>query len=226
MNLRVLVCLLVLGAACKSAPPPRPPSADALSARSPAPAPASAAKKRVVFLGDSLTAGFGLPAGAAFPARSQARRDAAGLAFEVTNAGISGDTSAGALRRLDWIFQRPVDVLWVCLGANDGLRGLPVEALEQNLLALVRRAQAKGAKVVLAGMQLPRNYGADFRDRFAAVFPRVAQQTGAVLLPFLLEGVAGDPALNLPDGIHPNAQGQERVAAHVYAGLVPVLRGL
>lgn len=217
------LCLLVLfSAGCKSAPPSSPPARPA--AELSAPTPTAPPKKRLVFLGDSLTAGYGLPASAAFPAHVRTRLEAAGLAYEVTNAGVSGDTSAGGLRRLDWIFQRPIDVLWVCLGANDGLRGLSVDALATNLSTLVRRAQGKGAKVVLAGMRLPRNYGAEYRARFDAVFPRVAKETGAAFLPFLLEGVAGDATLNLPDGIHPNAQGHERVAALVFAHLEPLLR--
>ena len=209
------------GQAAIIVPPASSPAAAGTASVATAPV---AARKRLVFLGDSLTAGYNLPAAQAFPARIEARLRADGLPFDVVNAGVSGDTSAGGLRRLDWLFRAPVDVLYVCLGANDGLRGQPLDALEKNLREIVSRARARGAHVVLAGMRLPRNYGGDFRGGFDEVFGRVATSLQVPLLPFLLEGVAGDPALNQADGLHPTAEGAERVAAHVYTHLSPILR--
>ncbi len=169
----------------------------------------------VVFLGDSLTAGLGLAEEEAFPARVAARAAAAGRSMRVVNAGVSGDTSAGGLARLDWLLRQRPDLLVVELGANDGLRGLPVEMTEANLRAIVSRTRAAGVGVLLVGIQVPPNYGPDYARRFAAVFPRLAGELDVPLVPFLLEGVAGEPALNLPDGIHPTAQGHERLAANV-----------
>lgn len=186
-------------------------------------APAPAEAPRLVFLGDSLTTGYGLDAREAFPALIQDRVRARGWTWTVVNAGVSGDTTAGALRRLDRIFRRKVDVLFVCLGANDGLRGLPPEASERNLRAIVARAKREGAQVVLAGMRLPENYGPDYRTRFEAMYARIARQERVALLPFLLEGVALRPELNQNDGIHPNAEGTRRVAGRVWSTLEPIL---
>lgn len=177
----------------------------------------------VVFLGDSLTAGYGLDAEQAFPHLVEEALEADGFAVETVNAGVSGDTTAGGLSRLDWLLRQEPDVLVVGLGGNDGLRGLDLEASEANLRAIVERAQAAGAEVLLLGMLIPPNYGPDYTEAFAAMYPRLAQETGARLLPFLLDGVAGDPALNLPDGIHPNAEGQQVVAETVASHLRPML---
>lgn len=186
-------------------------------------APAPAEAPRLVFLGDSLTAGYGLDAREAFPALIQERIRARGWTWTVVNAGVSGDTTAGALRRLDRVFRKKVDVLFVCLGANDGLRGLPPEASEGNLRAIVARGKREGAQVVLAGMRLPENYGPDYRARFEAMYARIARQERVALLPFLLEDVALQPGLNQNDGIHPNAEGTRRVAGRVWSALEPVL---
>lgn len=186
-------------------------------------APAPAEAPRLVFLGDSLTAGYGLDAREAFPSLIQERITAKGWTWTVVNAGVSGDTTAGALRRLDRIFRQKVDVLFVCLGANDGLRGLPPEASERNLRAIVARAKREGAQVVLAGMRLPENYGPDYRARFEAMYARTARQERVPLLPFLLEEVALRPELNQNDGIHPNAEGTRRVAGRVWSTLEPIL---
>ena len=167
---------------------------------------------RVLFLGTSLTAGYGLSEDAAYPARLAARLADEGYPIEAINAGVSGDTSAGGLERLSWLLRDPPDWIFVELGANDGLRGLPVEATEANLLEVIERAQAAGAQAIVAGMLMPPNYGESYTRDFAALFPRVAETAGVRLLPFLLDGVAGDPSLNLPDGIHPNAEGHERIA--------------
>jgi acyl-CoA thioesterase-1 len=188
------------------------------------PAPARAAERVVVALGDSLTAGFGVTAGEAYPARLAERLQREGYPHRVVNAGVSGDTSAGGLARIDWVLRARPEVVVVALGANDGLRGQPPEALERNLEAIVRRLQAAGARVLLAGMLVPPNYGADYGRRFAAVYPAVARRTGVPLMPFLLDGVAADPRLNQPDGIHPTAEGHRVVAERLWPHLVPLLR--
>lgn len=187
----------------------------------------AAAPGRVVILGDSITAGYGLddPAQQAYPALLQREIDAAGLPFTIVNAGVSGDTTAGGLRRVDWVLGPGAAVLVVALGGNDGLRGIPPRQTAENLAAIIRRALAKvpGIVVIVAGMQMPENMGHEFAEQFQAVFPRVAMENHAILVPFLLEGVGGLPGLNQPDRIHPTAQGQERVAANVWAVLQPVL---
>ncbi len=174
-------------------------------------------------LGDSLTAGLGLPADQAFPALLQQRINRAQLPFDAVNAGVSGDTSAGGLRRLNWVLSDDVHVLVVALGANDGLRGLPVAEMRRNLTAIVESARKRGVIVLVAGMEAPPNMGAEYTSAFRAVFRDVAQEHGATLLPFLLDGVAGDPALNQADGIHPNAEGARRVADLVWRALEPLL---
>ncbi len=194
-------------------------------AEAPAPRPAAPSPTRtVVILGDSLTAGLGLPEAQAYPALLQARLRREGLPWTVVNAGVSGDTTAGGLARLDWIYRRKVDVLMVALGANDGLRGLPLKETEANLRAILRRGRKEGSRLVLAGMQMPENLGPEYRRGFEALFPRVAKEEGALLIPFLLEGVAMDPALNQADGIHPNAEGARRVEATVWPTLAPLVR--
>ena len=179
----------------------------------------------VLCVGDSLTAGYGLSKDEAFPALLAARLRAAGHSNEVINAGVSGDTTAGGLRRVDWLLRQPVDVLVLALGANDGLRGLSPEAAETNLTQLIERVRAKhpDARVLLCGMKAPPNLGPDYAARLEAVYPRLARATGATLLPFLLEGVAGVPALNQADGIHPTAEGQRVIADAVWAKLEPLL---
>ncbi len=177
-----------------------------------------------MFLGDSLTAGLGLAKEQAFPALIDARLRAEGRPWKVVNAGVSGDTTAGGVARLDWIYQQKVDVLFVCLGANDGLRGIPVAETERNLRIILERARKEGTRVVLAGVQLPENYGTDYRTAFAGIFPRLAKAYRVPLLPFLLEGVAMNPRLNQPDGIHPTAEGARIVADHVWMALDQTLR--
>jgi acyl-CoA thioesterase I len=196
--------------------------------RTPAVAAAQAPEERplVVFLGDSLTAGYGLSAEEAFPAHVERELGARGLPVRVLNAGVSGDTSAGGRERLAWFLDQRPAIVVVALGANDGLRGQPVAATEANLRDIVERSQAAGARVVLAGIRIPPNYGPDYRRGFEAIYPRLAAEYGVALIPFLLEGVAADPALNLPDGIHPNADGQKIVAATVAAALEPIVADL
>jgi len=170
----------------------------------------------VVFLGDSLSAGYELPADEAFPAVLGRRLASAGRAVRIVNAGVSGDTTAGGLARVDWVLRQNPDVFVLELGANDGLRGLDLAETEANLRAIAERARAAGARVLLCGMRLPPNYGAEYVEAFEAVFPRVAADLGLDLMPFLLEGVAGEPELNLADGIHPNAAGHAHLAERIH----------
>ena len=176
----------------------------------------------IVALGDSLTAGLGVGVEEAYPALLEARLRREGFDYRVVNAGVSGDTSAGGLRRLDWALKLKPQVLIVALGANDGLRGQPPAALRANLTQIVERARGAGARVLLAGMRVPPNYGDEYARAFAAVYASVARATGVPIAPFLLDGVAGDPRLNQADGIHPTAEGQRVIAEHLW----PHLRSL
>ena len=182
----------------------------------------------ILFLGDSITAGNGLELSEAFPALIQQKIDAKGWRFKAVNAGQSGDTSAGALDRLNWLLKNPVEVLVLELGGNDGLRGLPVESTRKNLQLIIDRTKEKypSARVVIAGMKVPPNMGREYGEQFAAIYAGLAKKNKAPLIPFVLEGVGGVPALNLPDGIHPTAKGQEIVAATVWKTLEPVLRSI
>ena len=184
--------------------------------------------KIILFLGDSITAGYGLDPSQAYPALIQEKIDAKGWQFKVVNAGQSGDTSAGGLSRMDWLLRSPVDVLVLELGGNDGLRGLPVETTKKNLQAIIDRTRAKypAAKIVLAGMMVPPNMGRDYGQKFEAIFRDIAKKNQAALIPFVLEGVGGVRDLNLSDSIHPSAKGQEIVAANVWKVLEPVLRSM
>jgi acyl-CoA thioesterase-1 len=179
----------------------------------------------VLFLGTSLTAGLGLDPQEAYPAIIQHKIDEAGLRHLVVNAGVSGETSAGARQRIDWLLRRRVAVLVVETGANDGLRGQDPDATRANLQAICdrSRAQSPPPKLVLAAMEALPNYGAEYRRRFRAIYAELARSCGAVLVPFLLDGVAGHPDLNQADGIHPTAEGQKRVAENVWKALGPVL---
>jgi acyl-CoA thioesterase-1 len=185
--------------------------------------PAPGNERVVVALGDSLTAGFGVAGDEAWPALIEARLKREGYPYRVVNAGVSGDTTAGGLRRVDWVLRNRPEVAVVALGANDGLRGLGTDAMEANLLAIVERFRAGGARVLVAGMEVPPNYGAAYARAFRGVFPDVARRTGAALMPFLLDGVAADPRLNLADGIHPNAAGHRAIAERVWPHLVALL---
>ncbi len=186
----------------------------------------TAPRKTIVFLGDSLSAGLGVKPQEAFPALVEQKIRQSGLPFEVVNAGVSGDTTAGGLRRIDWLLQRPVDVLVLELGANDGLRGFPVADIKANLQAMIAKAKAKNPemKIVVAGMQMPPNLGGEYADKFRQVFAEVAQANNALMIPFLLEGVGGSRELNQGDQIHPNARGHEVVAEVVWKTLEPLLR--
>lgn len=179
----------------------------------------------ILFLGDSLTAGLGVQESQAYPALIQEKIRAAHLPYEVINAGLSGDTTAGGLSRLDWILQKPIDVLVLALGANDGLRGLPVDQMKANLQAIIDKVKATNpqVKIVLAGMRMPPNLGGDYATKFAAVFPELAEKNHATLVPFLLEGVGGHTDLNQADHMHPTAAGHKVVAENVWKVLEPLL---
>jgi acyl-CoA thioesterase-1 len=226
-GLPVLVCALVLAGCSDRAA--REPAAE------PGTAPAAAApgaasdpdrlpdRPRIVAYGDSLTAGLGLVEQEAYPAVLQRRIDEAGYEFEVVNAGLSGDTSAGAVRRLDWALDGDVRVLIVAFGGNDGLRGLPVAQMKENLKEIITRARERNIVVILAGMEAPPNFGQEYATAFRQAFRDVAREERVLFIPFLLNNVAGRSELNQPDGIHPNRRGAEVVAENVWTVLSPLL---
>jgi acyl-CoA thioesterase-1 len=219
----VVSSVAALMAAC-GAPANTPPAvADATQQPAAAQSPKISVRPRIVALGDSLTAGLGLPAAEAYPSLLQQRIDAGGFDYEVVNAGVSGDTSAGGLSRLDWALEGDVRVLIVALGGNDALRALPADELKQNLSRIIERAQAAHIDVLLAGMEAPPNFGRDYLVTFHQVYPSLASRYHVAFLPFLLDGVAGDTALNQRDGIHPTAQGARIVADNVWTVLKPIL---
>ncbi|MCG6921975.1 MAG: arylesterase [Acidobacteria bacterium] len=229
LGLGLIVGLAGLG--CRDASPPADTSA------TPAPTPTTEAggealtsegsdnRPVILFVGTSLTAGHGLEITESFPAVFQRKLDAAGLGYRVVNAGVSGETSAGALRRIAWLLRQPVAVLVLETGANDGLRGQDPETTRANIQAIFDRArqQEPPPKLALVAMEALPNYGVDYTEEFRAIYPKLAEANDALLIPFLLDGVAGDPELNLADGIHPNAEGQKRVAENVWRSLEPLL---
>ena len=218
----VLFCLALFACSDTARDTTAPASAPTVETSQPTTSPVDDNSLKLVFLGDSLTAGLGLDEADAHPAVLEDLLLAAGYDVRVVNAGVSGDTTAGGLRRLDWLLRQEPDVLVISLGANDGLRALPIEDSEANLRAIVRRAREAGVRVLLTGMRVPPNYGPDYAERFAALFPRLADELDVPLVDFLLEGVGGMPELNQADGIHPTAEGQRRVAEN----LLPALRAL
>lgn len=224
-----LVLALVTISACGRPPGPAASSAGAPSASAAADSSArrrdqASPRPRIVFLGDSLTAGLGLPSDRSYPSLIAGKLTAGGYDYEVVNAGVSGDTSAGGLRRVDWSLEGDVRALVLALGANDGLRGLPAEEMKKNLEAILARAKARGIPVILAGMEAPPNNGPEYTRAFRQVYADLAKAYDVRFVPFLLRGVAGDPSLNQGDGIHPNARGAEVIADLVWTELEPVLR--
>ena len=181
--------------------------------------------RRVVVLGDSIAAGYGLGSEESFPALLQQRIDSEGYAYEVINAGVGGDTTAGGLRRIDWLLKQPMAVLILELGGNDALRGLPLADTRSNLASIIEKARQKypGIKILIAGMKAPPNIGQSYVDDFAKIYPELAATTKSSLVPFLLENVGGDIKLNQADGIHPTAAGQKLVADNVWTYLKPLL---
>lgn len=214
---------------CGGDDPPRDP-APAKEAPAPAPVPPPAEdpdddRPAIVAFGDSLTAGYGMEIEEAWPARLQERLDREGLALRVVNAGVSGETSSGGLRRLPWVLDREPEarVLVLALGGNDGLRGVPASVMADNLRAMIGEAEGRGLSVLLAGVPTAPELGPDYADEFRAAFREVADETRTPLLENLLDGVAGDPALNQRDRIHPNADGARRLADNVFAVIAPLL---
>lgn len=214
--------LTALASACARESAPEPAASPAAPPAAGGPAPA-ASRPRVVALGDSLTAGLGLSPEQAWPSLVQQKIDQAGLDVEVVNAGVSGDTTAGGLRRLDWALDGDVRVLVLELGANDGLRGLPVEQMQDNLSQMIRTAKDRGISVLLCGMEAPPNFGAQYTRDFRQAYRDLADQHDVAFLPFFLDGVAGNAGLNQADGIHPNEEGTRRVADLVWRALQPLL---
>lgn len=222
-----LALLAVAGTTCsRSAAPAAQPAASQAAASAPVPAasPDDSDRPKIVALGDSLTAGYGLLEMQAYPALLQQKLDAEGYGWEVVNAGVSGDTSAAGLQRLDWTLQQQnVRVLIVELGANDGLRGLPVDQLKKNLAGIIEAAQARGLAVLLAGMEAPPNYGLEYASSFRQVYRDLARQYKVTLVPFMLDKVAGMSTLNQADGIHPNIEGTHIVADTLWHALRPIV---
>lgn len=219
----LLLCVL-LSAGCSTDADDAAP-VEATQATTSTAQPASTETKRIVVLGNSLAAGYGLSPQQAFPALIQQKIDALGWNFEVVNAGVSGETTAGGLSRIDWLLREPVDVLILELGGNDGLRGIATEVTQRNLQGIIDKTRARypEARIVLAGMQVPPNLGTSYSVSFREIYPTLAESNDAALIPFLLEGVGGRVDLNQADRIHPTAAGQEIVAENVWKTLKPVL---
>jgi acyl-CoA thioesterase-1 len=216
---------LLLLAACQSTPPPAQGSASAPPEHSAAAPPAEPSNDRrpvIVAFGDSLTAGYGVARGEGYPDFLQRRLDEQGYSYRIVNEGVSGDTSSAGLVRVDSVIAHKPQIVIVAFGGNDGLRGLPVESMEENLREIITRLRQAGAKVVFGGMRLPPNYGSEYVHAFEAVYPRLAKKLDVALIPFLLAGVAARPKL-LYDEIHPNAAGNEIVAGVVMEVLEPLL---
>ena len=188
---------------------------------------ASSASPAIVFLGTSLTAGLGLDLEQAYPAVIQRKIDSLGLHYRVVNAGVSGESSAGALQRIDWVLREQPVVLVIETGANDGLRGQDVDSIQANIQEIITRVRARSpaTRIVLVGMEALPNLGAEYARRFRAIYPALARENHVALVPFLLAGVAGVDTLNQQDGIHPTVEGQRMVAQNVWATLAPILRG-
>jgi len=187
---------------------------------------ASKKEKTILFFGNSLTAGYGIDPSQAFPALIQNKIDSLKLNYNVINAGVSGETSAGGNGRIDWILRQPIDVFVLELGGNDGLRGIPLAETKKNLQAIIDKVKAKypDAKIILAGMQIPPNMGQDYTGEFKKIYPELAAKNKISLIPFLLQGVGGDPKLNQDDGIHPNVQGAKIVAENVWKVLKDICK--
>jgi acyl-CoA thioesterase I len=182
-------------------------------------------RPRIVAFGDSLTAGLGVAAEEAYPARLQRRLDEQGLRYRVINAGVSGDTTAGGVRRVDWVLKSRPDLVILELGGNDGLRGLNLNETKANLERIIKRCQDASVTVILAGMKLPPNYGVEYTKGFEAIYPALAKQYRLTLIPFFLDGVAGSASLNQADGIHPTSEGYRIIADKVMETVKPLLNG-
>lgn len=224
LNLSLAALLGLALTACNAGPTAeKPAAAEAPAAAAPAATPAT--KKRLLFFGNSLTAGYGVEPEQAFAGLIGAKIDSLGLPYDVINAGLSGETTAGGRSRVGWILKQPVDIFVLELGGNDGLRGLPLSATRENLQGIIDtvRRRSPSAQIVLAGMQIPPNLGQAYATDFKAIYQDIATKNHLVLIPFLLQGVGGDRALNQADGIHPTPAGHRIVARTVWAVLQPLL---
>jgi acyl-CoA thioesterase-1 len=214
-----IVAFVALTSACSSERPQdtvdNPPTRQQTEASS---------KPKIVVLGDSITAGYGLSRDQAFPALIQERLETEGYSYEVANAGVPGDTTAGGVRRLDWVLDGDVRILIVALGGNDGLRGLPVTEIRRNLSTIVERALEHGALVLLTGMEAPPNHGEEYTSQFREAYREISLEYDVALMPFLLEGVGGMAEFNQRDGIHPNEEGQALIAKQMWEVLRPLLK--
>ncbi len=217
-----MAVLSAVGSGCGRAPTP-PPQSPAVEVAAPT---RTTPAVRIVVLGDSLAAGLGLAEAEAFPAVVESLLRGDGFDVEIVNAGVSGDTTAGGLSRIDWVLQRPAEILVVELGGNDALRGQPLANTEKNLREIVRRGRGSGAEVVLLGMDVPTNYGPGYAGAFAELYERVAEEEGAVLVPGFVRDLGADPTLLQPDGLHPTAEGQRRLAQRLLPMLTGVLEGV
>lgn len=184
--------------------------------------------KKILFFGDSITAGYGLDESQAFPALIQQRIDSLDWNFESVNAGLSGETSAGGLRRVDWMLRQDFRVFVLELGGNDGLRGIDLESTKENLKSIIEKVRAKkpDAEIILTGMQVPPNLGPEYTEQFKSMYPEIAKEKNVTLIPFLLEEVGGNPELNQADGIHPTAKGHRIIAKTVWETLKPILQDI
>lgn len=220
----LLSTILVFFSACGSNESKAPDSGPVSKPAQPATTPAEA-RRNIVFFGNSLTAAYQLPPEQGFPALIQRKIDSLGLPYRCIDAGLSGETTADGKNRIDWVLKQPVDIFVLELGGNDALRGLPVKASRENLQAIISKVKARypNCKIVLAGMLAPPNLGANYTRAFQQMYPDLAKNNKAALIPFLLEGVGGIPSLNLEDGIHPNVEGQKIVAENVWKVLKPLL---
>ena len=214
----IVAFLFVLG--CNDNKAPANPTNDTANSTD-----SAAKKKTIVFFGNSLTAGYGLTPSEAFPAIIQNKIDSLGLPYKVINAGVSGETSTGGNGRIDWILKQPLDVFVLELGANDGLRGIPLSQTRESLQSIIDKVKAKNpaAKLILAGMQIPPNMGVTYTTEFRDIYPGLAMKNGMKLIPFLLEGVGGEAKFNQQDGIHPTAEGHRIVAENIWKELKPML---
>lgn len=222
MKITGILALAVISLlACQSEPAKNAPSNPVPTQEKSAPA----AKKNIVFFGNSLTAAYQLSPEQGFTALLQLKIDSLGLPYNCVNAGLSGETTADGVNRIDWVLQQPMDIFVLELGGNDALRGLPITESKKNLEAMLNKLKAKypDCKIVVAGMLAPPNLGAAYTNAFRDMYPALAKKNGAALIPFLLENVGGIPSLNLPDGIHPNPTGQKIVAENVWRVLKPLL---
>jgi acyl-CoA thioesterase I len=222
--LLISLCCLFFGACNDETAQKSPKTNESSAAQTPKPAVSS--KKNIVFFGNSLTAAYGLSMSEGFPALIQKKIDSLQLNFNCVNAGLSGETTMDGKNRVDWILQQPVEVFVLELGGNDALRGLPVEQSKINLQAIVDKVKAKypNCKIMISGMLAPPNLGEKYTNAFKNMYKDIAKSSNCTLLPFLLEGVGGNPKLNLPDGIHPTADGQKIVAENIWKVLFPLLK--